>query len=614
MKKILTVLLLALMLAGCGNAGEQTVPPSMETIRPAESGKTCYVPGSAMERSTGGAVKLYQMDGSVKGLGMLGENLVVCVDGARLELLDPQTMQTLRTRALESGINWQNSSLTLTGSGLGYFDAGSKTYVTLDENLVTASTYEMDEEITGEPVMASDASRIYFATEEGIRVMTVSEGTSRLLREEHDGAVELGGLLLDDSVLYYTRKDRDGTVQTCFVDGENGSLYTGVNFQGDIRSWGDQYGGLMTIAHAMGQSEWLISGTLTGETQRLSTSFDWDSAVMLADGRAVLQKSSQMGLSLYCCDVTTGELVAQITMPEQYDLMNVGCAGGEKIWLCDGTSSRFYCWDTSFSGKTQDKCALVSYRALDAGDQEGLAQCRKLAQTIGGRYGVEIVLQEGDNRTTGEDYTDFPDVRPEQYNQALRELERILKRLPDGFLANVGREADSGLLRICLVDDYDPAAEATPSIGSMDVADGKLEVRVNMCPALSEIFCHELFHVLEVQIRNAGDALNDWEQWNPEGFAYENSYFAYASGALADSPYLKEENRAFADGYSLVSAREDRAQMFVYACMDDQRERFESEAMQGKLLLLCQTLRAHFQISGEEAPLWEQYLAAGATG
>lgn len=611
MKKWVIALMAALALTGCGSQPVQTEPmeTTLETTTPTEPAPSCYVENSPMERGTGGAVKQYQLDQPITGLGMLGENLLVCADGQTLLLFDPERMELLRSRVLERELSWDEAGLVLSETGVAYFDEDRSAYVTLDTNLITASTVVISEPMLSQPVITRDFSDIYFASQDGIRVMHLSEGTSRLLREEHNQVLSVDGLLFEDDTLCYTRRTDSGETENCFVNAGNGQLQYTANFQGQIRSWGEHYAGLMTLDHAMGQTTWLVSGDLSGSLKRLDPDCAWDGALLLEEGWAVLQDSSQVGVTLSCYDLSDGCLVSKVIMPQQYDLFVHAGRDGSRIWLTDSSGARLYCWDTAVSGRSGGESALTDYTSLSEPDEQRLAECRQNAQVIGQRYGVEISFAEENNRTAGVDYSGYPDFRPELYNQALRTLERVLRDLPEDFLRRVGRLTDSGVLEICLVDDYDPGTKTTPATGSIDVSGGNTTVRVSMCTDLEEIFHHELFHVLEVQIMNISDGFKWWEHINPDGFAYVNSYAPYYEGKLDNSAYLKEGVNYFADGYSMISEREDRAQVFVYACMDGQEERFQSWAMQKKLGQVCEMLRECFDIPEDESPVWEQYLS-----
>lgn len=186
-----------------------------------------------------------------------------------------------------------------------------------------------------------------------------------------------------------------------------------------------------------------------------------------------------------------------------------------------------------------------------------------------------------------------------------------MKDLPEDFLKKVGRLTDAGRLEIRLLDDYDPDQKTSRATGYIDVADGNAAVCVSMCGDIQEIFYHELFHLMEVQFMNDGDGFKNWDELNPENFTYANSYADYYEGKLNNSPYLSQGSNFFADAYGLVSPREDRAQVFLYACLDGESGRFSSPGMQAKLNMVCQVIREYISLGDEEMLLWEQYLFPG---
>ena len=144
----------------------------------------------------------------------------------------------------------------------------------------------------------------------------------------------------------------------------------------------------------------------------------------------------------------------------------------------------------------------------------------------------------------------------------------------------------------------------------MSMDNGQATVWVSMSEDLDRILYHQLFHVAEVRIQNTRDGFSDWEKMNPKGFIYANQA-AYEAGLLKDSEHLVFGSNYFADDQGMVGPREDRAQIFVYAVLEGQGERFASEAMQTKLERICSLLRkAYWADKGEEL-IWEQYLLSG---
>ncbi len=600
MKKMVLSLAAVLMLTGCARPAPPTETPTQPQTTAAaeateetqEQARSYYVPDSPMERATGGAVSVYQMDGSVTGLSMLGGNLLVCTDNRMLHLLGGSPLEEIRTRELESEIAWGEPDLRITPSGIAYYDAPSATYVTLDENLISGPSFVLSGQVNSRPLISSDLSAIYFVTEDGIQVMDLQEGTTRMLRQEYEQIVRLGGLVLDDSWLYYTRLRSDGTEQTCFVDASTGSISRTNRFQGRLSSEGTDFHSVMKVGSAMGQTNWVVMGDSSGPRKMLEVEEGWGDPIILDNGYVLLQQSSKVGLSLICYDMASEKQLARVMLPQQYNLMAYAGADNGALWLSDGASSRFYRWNLSAPAQQDAPAARVrDYISLSQPDTQAMDAIVEKSENLGKQLGMEIAFIQSGNRTADVDYSEMPDYMPMQYAQALERLRIAAERLPEGFTKTLG-------LRVELTDRYDPAWGVTGSTGSYSMDGGTACISVEMCPDVEAIFYHELFHVMEVQIRNAGDGLDRWDSLNPNGFAYTGS---------ADSAAQElQQSDAVADGYGMVSGREDRAQIFMYACMSDQQDRFASEIMQQKLQFLADEIRDTFRIT--DTPIWEQYL------
>lgn len=600
MKKMVISLAAVLMLTGCAQPAAPGATPTQppETTVSSEATEqpqpqSYYVPDSPMERATSGAVGVYQMDGSVTGLSMLGEKLLVCTDNRTLHLFSGSPLEQVRTRELEGELAWGEPDLRITASGIAYYDAPSATYRTLDENLVSGPSFVLSGQLDSRPLISSDLSAVYFVTKDGIQVMDLQEGTARMLRQEHEQIVRMDGLLFDDSWLYYTRRNDDGVEQTCFVDAATGSISRSNRFHGRITSDSSYFSSVMRVSSAMGQTNWVVMGDSSAPKKMLAMEDGWGDPILLDNGYVILQQRNKVGLNLVCYDMVAEKQLAQVLMPQQYNLIAYAGADKEALWLSDGASSRFYRWNLSVPAQQDLPVAQIrDYISLSQPDTQAMDAIVAQSQELGDQLGMEISFAQSSNRTEDIDYSELPDYMPMQYSQALDQLRSAAERLPEGFAKTIG-------LRVELTDRYDPAWDKVSSTGSYRMDGGKAQISVEMCPDVEAIFYHELFHVMEVQMRNAGDGLDRWKNLNPDGFAYTGS---------ADSEQELPETDAVADGYGMVSAREDRAQIFMYACMSQQQERFQSETMQKKLRFLSEQIRDTFRIP--DAPIWEQYLNA----
>ena len=112
---------------------------------------------------------------------------------------------------------------------------------------------------------------------------------------------------------------------------------------------------------------------------------------------------------------------------------------------------------------------------------------------------------------------------------------------------------------------------------------------------------------METHILNESIAFDQWNALNPSGFEYD---YDYQANAQRDAGvYLRGENKAFIDTYSMSFPKEDRARIMEYAMLPGNQELFRSEILQKKLLTLCQGIREAYGLKkSEEVFVWEQYL------
>ncbi len=603
-KRIFAAALAAVLLTGCAggetpaeSTAAPTVPEATVTEPSAQPG--LYVPDSPVERATDGAVKLYHFDGSVTGLAVLGENLAICTDGNTLRLLETEAMTQIKERPLDSELSWSEVSLVLTDSGMARYDEAVGAYVVLDENLVNTATVAIAEDLSCAPIISRDFTTIYYACAEGIKAMDLTSGVSRMLRQEHGQVIRMDGLLLDDTVLHYTRRMEDGSEQSCFVDAENGaSRHAGV-FHGQIVTGETSVSGVVKLNHPMGALSWIVSADESG-SKLLTRDSGWDSVIPLDGDRVLVQKVDQMGLHLSLYSLSSNTYSA-VMLPQFRECFTYGSLSGSTLWLCDGVSGKFYCWDTARNPVDKVTEPLVS---AEASTQELAANLTDRADALSKQYGVKITLDHGVDLGGA-----LPEYRTALFAQALELLEQELKRVPLEFWAAIGKTTDSGTLQIVLTDGFDPKLGVADPESSFSMADGEAVITLDICRELPEHFCRQLWNVMEVRIRNRSDKLASWNQYNPEGFSYTGDEAAWERGELESSEYLIPGENWFASSYAMVTARADQSETFLHACFDGNADRYQSAAMQEKLETLCSLIRKVYKLDDELVLPWEQYLA-----
>ena len=599
MKRLIAVLLLGALLTGCGpqNATESTQPSSAalsteESVAPTEP--------NTLLQSQDSSIATFCIDrGCCAGILPWGEeSIAMFTTDGRIMLLSGEDLEVENTRDLGCQLNVGDPSLAVKSDQIGYYDSQRGAYVTLGKNLTEISAITIRDELIAEPLMSPDFSTAYYCTESGVRAVDMSTGNSRLVRQEHEPILTLDGILFDGGVLRYTRRTSDDQNQTCFIRTTDGSqLYSVNGIHCLTTTWDENCAAVTTMQLPIGRLRQILTATPGSEPQLMAVGNDWSDALFPGDGTLLLQTLRAQRLILELYDLNTGCIQARTTFDRTETFP---CAGkiGSDIWLWDGAQREFYRWEHSLDA-LQEESVLTAQYTLNDPNHPAMDQVTPRLDALSEQHGVTLRIAGLDNRTAGVDYSAYADYRPELYLAAVDLLEETLAQLPQGLFAALQKD-----LVIELADDYDPATGVHHYDGSLQTGDETV-IQVSISNNLPAILYHELFHAMELEIYSQTSALTDWESLNPEDFEYT---FAY-QGQQSESPYLAEGENAFTDDYGMVSPREDRAQIFMYAMMEGESARFQSERMQAKLAFLCQIIREVFGWEDvADAFPWEQYL------
>jgi len=594
MKRWILLLLVCALLAGC--AADEPTEPNDVTDPSAVTEESTEPTEPNLLLSSAAGLSVYQLEeDQCAGILPWGEDrYALFTTSGKLHLLTGDKLVEEKIRDLECTLTMADPSIRISGDKLCYFDTTRDAYVTLGRNLTELSAITIRDEVTAGPLMDDAFSVIYYATADGIRAMDISTGNSRLLRQEHLTVTSLEGLDFDDTTLHYKRLLENGVEQDCFIRTADGTLVDMSTLNGELVTWGRNYAAVMEFQLPLTRYREILCGCLEGSPNRLVTSGEHENILFTGKGTVLLQDEIHPGLVLELYDLETGGRIAYYSRTDWDDPFSNACYDGKYLWLWTVDSDRFVRLDVSeyetVPGTLEPLYTLKTPAPLD--------DAAALAQTIADQYGVGIELSSSDNRTTGVNYDTWPDYRPQEYEAALKLLKRTMDDFPAEFFPKLK-------LTIRLMDDFDPAQSLPAGTGELIIGSRRI-MELSICDNMLEIFYHELFHAMELYITSESNRLSKWQSLNPEGFSYADSTIPYESGELKKSEYLY----AVADDYGLVGPREDRAQIFMYAMLEGQEERFVSDVMQAKLSTLCEAIRhAWGWTKVQTAFPWEQYLA-----
>jgi hypothetical protein len=600
MKRIALLVLLALVLCGCGaQSGEETdltTETTLPAVEPTEP-SGCYLPDSEEETATDGGVRVYAPEiADAYGVLPMGEELVIFsgTENTTLTVLSGTNRYITASVDLPVRIHPDDPHLLVTDKGLYYFDGAAGELVQLSTVLKEIGRFALPEGYRGEPVVSGDRKHVYYCTADTVWELTLETGLNRMIKTVSEELETASGLL------------QEGTVLNCrmvggkqvFLSVENGKTLwqgsDGIHALGSGANWCARVPEGIVDAYVFGTGE---------EAPRMLIHEAPGETVRYLEGNHLLVRFTEQGQVL-CYDLARGTCFAVLTLPE----MPIWVAEeGQRIWVL--TASGLYSWDPC-STPTRDKTVYSTVRyTLQHPEETGFDRCLAYAREIGERHGVTILLGKEAIAHSSREYDLTGEYIIPVLMQELEKLDGILQLYPAGMLHDAVAQTTGGSLYICLVREVAGSAElgVAGNVGGTQFRaedDCYIVLAVGMA---ADAWYGPLYYGLETRLMSNSKACYDWEYLNPKGFDYDYNYILNQS--REDGHWLEGEERYFIDRFSMSFPREDRARIMQYAMMADCGEYFATDAMQAKLRALCLGLREAYGLTkSPETFLWEQYL------
>ena len=595
MKRFLIVIALILLLGGCTGK----VPQSAEgefTQMPPPVGEGLYDAEHPVEAQTNGAVKAYTFSEQecISIFAMGDHHLLMTKEG--ITLLKGENLAPSVSVAIQ---DLQISGICVRDNGVAYHDRETGSIVFLNEHLRRTSTLELPENAVGGALIASDWSKIYYCTEDGLKVLDVGTGIASILLAYEAQWQGISGSFQDGSVLRCSFLTPENTVRTVAVSAQTGTLLAEGDHLLSLLGSGQNY----FLEMQTDETREYIFGT--GQEQPCNF-FPAESAdvIALPDADRILQiVLAEQGVTLDCYQMHDGKRIARVYLS---DITQVSCIGAQdqRIWLSSG--DMLYCWDTSKSA-IMDETAYWAYRYnRNDPDEAGLQLVGDRLEEMQQQYGVQILYWDEPERLAPWEYVFETEYIPENYQRYLEELENVLKQFPQDFFSKAARWTNSGQMHIVLVRGIYGAAEGYESAsGIFYDLNGEAYLALSLQDGVAQNFYHVIGHMVDTKVLSTCDAYTNWKDLNPWDFKYDNDYIKNQD--RTGTKYIEGEKRYFVDHYSMSFAVEDRARILEYACMPDNEEVFASKYMQKKLKTVCAGIRQAFELPEGEY-LWEQYL------
>lgn len=617
MKRLIClILMICLLMAGCGGDLPETVPatdaPAETTGVPVtESGPTLLEQAQVWDDA--GVLRelpLEQlMDTTDLRMEMFGEYLLLWdmiydddwITGVRIRLveLDYGTVAAEQTVAISA---WTEPQIQK--DRICICDNTSGTVTVLDGQLEVSRSWSAEPE-TNSWIMGY-GSELYVIDNLQIRCRDLDTGEERSVMDRAKG-IYASRITPDGANLWFTDVDM-GMTRTAYLDFAAG----GVRYQ--------PFTGSYSQSTRMGDI-WLCRFYNDGRYYRLGNREQaWD--VQLEGGvlrlmpEGYLMEESSDGEHLYLYDLEGTYLTGCKYTKDGVYFSGVNPVWSEKlggylfpVYDYDNDCMKMLLWNLE-NGQEHPDLELQQVDTSVTEDDLN-RQNRERAEVLGDRYGLKIWVAD-DCQTEFYEFTATHLMDPQQIQIQLDILENALSVYPEGFFRQL-RYGDYQQIHIHLVADL----MAAPTYGNGGSyggftcpMDGYYLMVINTNYSAEGTYYHEFSHIIDAYLEwdawNREDALYSNEGWmamNPEGFDYTWDY-----AVVQD--FRDDWDRYFIDHYAMINPTEDRARILEYGMSAYSQWRFdEMPGALEKLRWYAFCIRDAFDTAGwPEEVLWEQYL------
>lgn len=345
-----------------------------------------------------------------------------------------------------------------------------------------------------------------------------------------------------------------------------------------------------------------------------------------ASGNVMFYDTREEGESIFLAYDNRGNLLSDccfegMTFDEKIDLVWYEKYNGYVFVLTDeDNKAHLMYWDISGEMIENDLDLEDVEESIKA--PEGTAVSQELfdrAENLSEKYGVEILIADQCDTVFTDHSADLL-LDEADIAQALDTVDYVLGRYPEGFFEqlkhNTYKEIEIQLLGI-LEKDYSTEEMKYISGGfvnysyqgkllmALDARPMNLDDEIN--PILEGTMYHEFSHIIdrrmEFDARYREDACyseTGWEELNPEGFEYNDSYYGTLAPQYADY---------FVDAYACTNGTEDRARIMECAMQGDMDVFENKNGVRQKLEYYCNGIRDSFDTTGwPEVLPWEEIL------
>lgn len=592
MKKWIAIaLVLLLLLSGCGanphtQMDDETDANRQDSDQPQRV--SLYDPDSQAEKDSNGAVRAYPLgDGSYTGLMIFGTKLLVISQGGEMTLLQGELGEVVATTTTDLSESWGSTDLSANNHSCAYFVSAQREVVVLDEQLRVSARIQLPEDMRGNPLIQLKRGEIFYCTEDQVRAINIQTGISRMVRSHSVMTQELLGSYFDDSLIACMVTDQQGNQNILYLDTQTGEELDKKVTWNRMYTWDQSY----YVRMPQSEGGQVVFGDRGGVMMRLDATEQQMFPALEIQG-VVGSTADEAGLSVSYYDLQTGKRAAQVKLAGHETLTNVVCDGNYLWLLADKT---LYRWDVKESSLKDETVYTSQMYTEEAPDAEGLEKCQSRADELENRYGFTLDLYR-DAQKNGSQYGAQTEFQVDSINQTLDVVEKVLAKLPEGFLEITGD------VRVSLVRSMKDGQTS-----ELYWQDGACHI-ILAGTDVEEALMLGIGSAVDTRVLGNSFDYDTWDELNPWWFDYT---YDYEENLQRNNPEncLEGSNRYFTDVTAMSFPTEDRARLFANALMDDNAQMFEASPIQKKLRAICIAIREAYDYQKDtQIFTWEQYL------
>ena len=613
MKRLLAILLIILLLSGCG-AGEDTIAPeTSDSTQPVPNG--LYNPNSKVEKLSAGAVRAYPLGGTVyAGMEIIGNKQLLISQEGELTLLSDE--QGVPVATVVTGVQFAEGTagLDVAATGVGYYVADSNEVVLLNPQLQETGRCQLPRGVQGTPAISIEMNEVYFCTGQEICAMDLQTQITRKIRVQENTTLELTGCYFDGKVLSCRTQDEMETQKVLYISSETGKTLSEDQNILRIQTEGNSYYAERMDGyvqqHIIGTTDDIpltviepSGNTFSGTTLALQLPEDRFEQVtaVLKKNAVVTYETKENEIQFSFHDLSGKSTTAQVALP-QVDVPVAIKADRQYVWIIAahaGTNKQvLYRWDIA---QTPAQESFLSVRPLYTAqnpDEDGLKLQQEHVDWYNNEHGVKIAIWQDAVKETG-GYQVVPEHQPEVISDMLTDLEPVYPLFPNTILR---RTVERGWIRIGLVRSIEGGKQWVQFWKN-----GDCYILLTPHADITQSFLQAVSYAIDAHVLGNSRDYDSWDTLNPENFKYDYSYDRYE--LREDLSLTEGKNRAFIDAFSMTYPHEDRCRIFYYAITEGNEEVFAAPIMQNKLQKLCEGIREAYGLEKKEDKYpWEQYL------